>query len=282
MSYPTHHTFFICILLVWFEAQDYVTHYVFSVAFTGLSLSAASRKIWMNVSCTYWSVTYPFWLYQLFVEWYVSAVWYIARRTLRVCGIPCRHWLASINLVLKVSCWGVFCLVMCCKPLSSCWIRWFRVTTYVIVTKPVRQISWCQQKWRKVLASACWLDVDVLLSVAFTQSGKFECELCSKPEERRSHLLCDKSLKSHMENLNVFKTCKGGRARICHNSWHYFTNIVYGHSDCRKVKSVLKMKVHHRTNKEQNRWLRRSHSGCCPGTNYQRKKNCSQFWKKIF
>jgi len=33
---------------------------VFSVALTGLSLSAGSRKIWIYVSCTYWSVTYPF------------------------------------------------------------------------------------------------------------------------------------------------------------------------------------------------------------------------------
>jgi len=30
--------------------------------------------IWIYVSCTYWSVTYPFWLCQPFVEWYVSAV----------------------------------------------------------------------------------------------------------------------------------------------------------------------------------------------------------------
>ena len=45
--------------------QDYATHYVFSVVFPGLSLSAGSRKIWIHVFCTYRSVTYPFWLYQL-------------------------------------------------------------------------------------------------------------------------------------------------------------------------------------------------------------------------
>jgi len=39
------------------KLQDYATHYVFSVVFPGLSLSAGSRKIWIYVSCTYWSVT---------------------------------------------------------------------------------------------------------------------------------------------------------------------------------------------------------------------------------
>ena len=73
------------------KLQDYATHYVFSVVLSGLSLSAGSQKIWIYVSCTYWSVTYPFWLYQPSVEWYVSAVRYIAGCTLRVCGILSRH-----------------------------------------------------------------------------------------------------------------------------------------------------------------------------------------------
>ena len=95
-------------MLVWFGAQDYATHYVLSVALTGLSLSAGSRKIWIYVSCTYWSVTYPFFgLYQPFVEWYVSAVleWYTAGCTLRVCGILSRHILPSYYVYIY---FGIF------------------------------------------------------------------------------------------------------------------------------------------------------------------------------
>jgi len=62
-----------------------------------------------------------------------------------------------------------------------------------------------------VLTTACWPDADVLLSVAVTRSGKFECEPCNNPEERSSRLLCGKSLKSCMENLNVFKLVKEGK-----------------------------------------------------------------------
>lgn len=61
-----------------------------------------------------------------------------------------------------------------------------------------------------MLNTACWLDADLILYVAVTRYGKFECNLCNNPEERSSHLLWGKSFKSCMENLNVFKTFKEG------------------------------------------------------------------------